>query len=145
LKHKELIPTNQVSKACHNPIEDVIKMPNKTAFVNMEGYFNCIYHELTHATGHRSRLNRETLTSSAPFGSKNYAREELIAEMGAAYLCGISGIAHATIENSAAYIQGWRDSISKDSRLVVMAAAQAQKAVNYILDKQEGEDQEDEV
>ena len=63
--------------------------------------------------------------------------------MGAAYLCGISGISHATIENSAAYIQGWRDSISKDSKLVVLAAAQAQKAVNYILGRQEDDDHED--
>jgi antirestriction protein ArdC len=133
------------TKACYNPVEDVVKMPNKTAFVNIEGYLNCIYHELTHATGHRSRLNRETLTSSAPFGSKNYAREELIAEMGAAYLCGISCISHATIENSAAYVQGWRDSISKDSKLVVLAAAQAQKAVNFILGRKEGEDQEEEA
>jgi antirestriction protein ArdC len=85
------------------------------------------------------------LTTPAPFGSKNYAREELIAEMGAAYLCAITGIAHATIENSAAYIQGWRDSISKDSKLVVLAAAQAQKAVNYIMGRQEEENHEDEV
>jgi len=132
-------------KACYNPIEDLVKMPNKAAFVNQEEYFSTLYHELTHATGTASRLNRETLTTSASFGSKNYAREELIAEMGAAYLCGITGIAHATIENSAAYIQGWRDSISKDSKLVVLAAAQAQKAVNYIMGRQEEENHEDEV
>lgn len=120
------------TKAYYNPIEDVVRMPNKSAFVSQESYFNVLYHEGIHSTGHSTRLNRETLTKQAPFGSMDYAREELIAEMGAAYLCGISGISHATIENSAAYIQGWRDSISKDSRLVVIAAAQAQKAVNYI-------------
>ncbi len=64
---------------------------------------------------------------------------KLVAEMGAAYLCGISGISQATIENSAAYLQGWRDTISKDSKLVVLAAAQAQKAVNYIVGKEDTE------
>jgi antirestriction protein ArdC len=129
------------TKACYNPIEDVIKMPNKTAFVSQENFYNVLFHEEIHGSGAESRLNRKTLTTPAPFGSKSYAREELIAEMGAAYLCGISGIAHATIENSAAYIQGGRDSISKDSRLVVLAATQAQKAVNFIMDRQ----QEDEI
>lgn len=118
--------------ACYNPIDDLIKMPNKGAFATQQEYFNTLFHEAIHSTGATSRLNRETLSKPAAFGSKDYAREELIAEMGAAYLCGISGISHATIENSAAYVQGWRDSISKDSRLVVMAATQAQKAVNFI-------------
>ncbi len=133
------------TKASYNPIEDVVKMPNKSAFVNQEEYFSVLFHEAIHSTGLETRLNRETFTTPAAFGSKSYAREELIAEMGAAYLCGISGIAHATIENSAAYIQGWRDSISKDSKLVVLAAAQAQKAVNYITGRQEEENHEDEV
>ncbi len=133
------------TKACYNPVEDVVKMPNKDAFVNLEGYYSVLFHEEIHGSGEVSRLNRETLTTPVPFGSKNYAREELVAEMGAAYLCGISGISHATIENSAAYIQGWRDSISNDSRLVVLAAAQAQKAVNYIMGRQEDEDHEDET
>jgi len=133
------------TKACYNSVEDLIKMPNRSAFVNQEEYFSVLFHEATHSTGLETRLNRETLTTPAPFGSKNYAREELIAEMGAAYLCAITGIAHATIENSAAYIQGWRDSISKDSKLVVLAAAQAQKAVNYIMGRQEEENHEDEV
>jgi antirestriction protein ArdC len=122
--------------ACYNPMEDLIKMPNRSAFVNQQEYFSTLFHEAIHSTGAASRLNRETLSKPAAFGSKEYAREELIAEMGAAYLCGITGIAHATIENSAAYIQGWKNSISSDSRLVVMAAAQAQKAVNFIMGNQ---------
>jgi antirestriction protein ArdC len=128
------------TKACYNPIEDIIKMPNKTTFMNQENFYNVLFHEEIHGSGAESRLNRETLTTPAPFGSKSYAREELIAEMGAAYLCGISGISHATIENSAAYIQGWKNSISNDSRLVVMAAAQAQKAVNFIMGEKHEEE-----
>lgn len=131
------------TKACYNPIEDIVKMPTISAFINQEEYLSVLFHEIVHSTGVETRLNRETLTKPAPFGSKSYAREELVAEMGAAYLCGISGIAHATIENSAAYIQGWRDSISKDSKLVVLAAVQAQKAVNYILCQDVCEDHEE--
>jgi len=123
-------------KACYNPFEDLVKMPHKASFINLEEYYSTIYHELTHSTGHQSRLNREAMNKPAAFGSKTYAREELVAEMGAAYLCGISGIAQATIENSAAYIKGWRDTISQDPKLVVMAAAMAQKAVHHILGQQ---------
>ena len=120
-------------KACYNPFEDLVKMPNKASFINQEEYYSTLYHELTHSTGHQSRLNREAMNKPAAFGSKIYAREELVAEMGAAYLCGISGIAQATIENSAAYIKGWKETISQDPKLVVMAAAMAQKAVHYII------------
>jgi len=127
------------AKACYNPIEDLVKMPSRTDFMSLEKYYSTLFHELVHSTGHATRLNRETMTTPAAFGSRNYAREELVAEMGAAYLCGISGISQATIEHSAAYIQGWRDTISKDSKLVVLAAAQAQKAVNHIVGKEDTE------
>ena len=132
------------ARACYNPVEDLVKMPNKSDFINSKEYYSTLFHELVHSTGHESRLNRETMITLAAFGSKSYAREELIAEMGAAYLCGISCITQATIENSAAYIQGWRDTISKDSKLVVLAAAQAQKAVNHIIGQEDTEDQKDE-
>ena len=68
----------------------------------------------------------------APFGSTNYSKEELVAEMGAAMLCGVTGIVNQTIDNSAAYIQGWLSKLRKDSTLVVQAAAQAQKAVDWV-------------
>jgi antirestriction protein ArdC len=132
------------ARASYNPGEDLVKMPNKPDFVNTEEYYSTLFHELVHSTGHASRLNRETMMTPVAFGSKNYAREELIAEMGAAYLCGISEIGQATIENSAAYIQGWRDTISKDSKLVVLAAAQAQKAVSHIIGQEDTVDQEHE-
>ena len=69
----------------------------------------------------------------APFGTVSYAREELIAEMGAAFLCGRAGIDTATLENSAAYINGWLEKLRKDPKVVVIAAASAQKAADYIL------------
>ena len=73
-----------------------------------------------------------TLTEMAPFGSTNYSKEELIAEMTSAMLCGVTGIENKTIDNSAAYVQGWLKKLKNDPRLVVLAAAQAQKAADYI-------------
>ena len=67
------------------------------------------------------------------FNSESYSKEELIAEMGAAFLCATIGIENKTIQNSASYIDGWRRQISNDIKLVVRAANQAQKAVDYIL------------
>jgi antirestriction protein ArdC len=87
---------------------------------------------MTHATGHEKRLNRKTLMDLCPFGSTNYSKEELCAEMGAAYLCGIAGIENRTIDNSAAYINGWLSKSRRDPKVLVHAAAQAQRAVDYI-------------
>ena len=91
-----------------------------------------MFHELGHSTGHNSRLNRKGITELNGFGSHSYANEELVAEMCAAMLCGSVGIENRTIENSASYIDGWRKRISKDVKLIVMAAAQAQKAADCI-------------
>lgn len=68
----------------------------------------------------------------APFGSTNYSKEELVAEMASAMLCGVTGIENKTIDNSAAYVNGWLKKLKSDHRLVVLAAAQAQKAADYI-------------
>jgi len=78
-------------------------------------------------------LNRQTLTDLCPFGNTNYSKEELVAEMGAAFLCGVAGIANETVDTSAAYIQSWLTKLQNDTRLVILAAAQAQKAADYIL------------
>jgi antirestriction protein ArdC len=120
------------TKACYRPSEDLINMPLLNSFFNPEEYYSTLFHECVHSTGSPKRLDRPTLTESQGFGSESYAQEELVAEMGAAYLCGISGISQATLENSAAYIKGWHDRIAEDPKLVIMAAAQAQKAVIHI-------------
>ena len=80
-------------------------------------------------------MNRKGITDVAAFGSETYSREELIAEMGAAFLSGHCGIENATIDNSASYLAGWLRVLRQDSRLVVTSAAQAQKATDYILGK----------
>ena len=83
--------------------------------------------------GSSSRLKRSTLGTPAGYGSDPYCREELIAEMGSAFLCGHAEIIERTIDSSAAYIQHWLDRIKADKTLIVQAAAQAQKAADFIL------------
>lgn len=87
---------------------------------------------MVHSTGHKSRLDREGITKTASFGDEVYSKEELVAEMGAAMLCGVAGIDNNTLPNSAAYIQSWLRTLKGDTKLVAHAAAQAQKAADYI-------------
>lgn len=122
-----------MDRAFYRPSDDLVGMPDRKTFESEHSFFATIYHEIVQSTGHESRLNRPTLTESAGFGSDPYCKEELIAEMGAAFLCGHSGVLDRTLENSAAYIQGWLDCLKNDKKLVVQAAAQAQKAADFIL------------
>ena len=92
----------------------------------------CRYRHKTHAVGHPSRLNRKALTDLCVFGDPTYAKEELVAEIGAAYLCGVCGIANVTIDNSAAYLQSWMQVLHDNPTMLVHAAAQAQRAADYI-------------
>lgn len=119
--------------ACYSPSADAVSMPDRARFKKDAGYFATLFHELIHSTGHPSRLNRSTLTESAGFGSNPYCKEELVAEMGAAFLCGLAGIGETVLENSAAYVQNWLEQLQNDRKLIVQAAAQAQKATDFIL------------
>ena len=93
-----------------------------------------IFHELTHSTGHVSRLNR--LEKTAFFGSETYSKEELIAEIGAAALVNHCGLETSnSFRNSAAYIQGWLKALQNDKRFIVSASGKAEKAVDLILNK----------
>jgi len=122
-----------MSRAFYSPREDCVGLPVRERFERAEGYYATLFHELVHATGHESRLNRATLTEKSGFGSNPYCKEELIAEMGAAFLCGQADIAERTIDNSAAYLRGWLEQLRNDKTLIVQAAAQAQKAADFIL------------
>jgi len=122
----------QDARAWYRPSTDTVGMPSRNAFNSAEEYYSTLYHELTHSTGHASRVGREGIEDIAAFGSESYSKEELIAEMGAAMLCGVTGISPATIPNSAAYLQGWINRLRGDSKLLVSAASQAQKAADYI-------------
>jgi antirestriction protein ArdC len=121
------------SKAFYSPITDRITLPPRELFISAEEHFGTLAHEASHATGSPKRLNRKSITEAAPFGSPAYSFEELIAECSAAYLCAEAGISPAVLENQAAYIQGWIAKLRSDKRMVVAAAAQAQKATDYIL------------
>jgi len=123
-------------RAFYTPATDTLHMPSPACFHYPEAYYATLYHELVHAAGHPSRLNRKTLTDLCLFGSPTYAKEELVAEIGAAYLCGVCGIANVTLDNSAAYLQSWMQVLRHDPTLMVHAAAQAQKAADYIQNVQ---------
>ena len=121
--------------AFYSPHDDCVGMPLRERFETEEGYHATLYHELVHSTGHEKRLKRATLDKTSGFGSDPYCKEELIAEMGAAFLCGHAEIIERTIDSSAAYINGWLERIRDDKLLIVQAAAQAQKAADFILGK----------
>ena len=120
-------------RAYYIPSKDEIHLPKREKFATIEDYYSTSFHELAHSTGHETRLGRHDKDKDLHFGSETYSKEELVAEMGAAFLCGICGIGNMIIDNSAAYIDGWRRKIKGDKRLVVNSAAQAQKAVDYII------------
>jgi antirestriction protein ArdC len=122
-------------KACYNKITDCITLPNVERFHSDAAYYKTKFHELAHSTGHKSRLNREELMQSDGFGKELYSKEELTAELTAAFLCALCGIEQQTIVNSAAYIQEWLKVLQKDKRLILKASSQAQAAADYILNK----------
>ena len=122
-----------MARAYYSPLEDYVGMPDRERFDSEPGYFATIFHELVHATGHKSRLKRPSITERNGFGSDPYCKEELIAELGSAFLCGHAEIVERTIDNSAAYLKGWLEQLRNDRTLIVQAAAQAQKAADFIL------------
>ena len=121
------------SRAFYQPAFDTVTVPELKRFEKPEEFYSTLFHELAHSTGHESRLNREGISGFHFFGDNAYSKEELVAEMTAAFLCGHCGIENATIENSAAYLQGWIKALKGDKKLAITAAAHAQKAANYIL------------
>lgn len=132
LRHKE-------ARAYYSPNWDFVNMPKKNLFDGPEEYYSTLFHELTHSTGHEKRVNRKGVNGSngdwSAFGSAPYAQEELVAEMGAAFLCGHTGIVNKTVDNSVAYIANWLTKLKNDKKMVIYAASQAQKAADFILGK----------
>jgi len=119
-------------RAFYRPITDSVHLPRPSSFKSAEEYYSCLFHELIHSTGHKTRLARDGVVGNNHFGTEKYSKEELVAEIGASFLSGMSGIEKATIDNSASYISGWLKALKDDRKLVVVAAAQSQKAVDYI-------------
>jgi antirestriction protein ArdC len=117
-------------EAYYAPGPDHVQMPNFAAFLEAEDYYATLLHELTHWTGHASRLNRE-------FGLRadddRYAREELVAELGAAFLCADLGISLRPRHDHASYLAGWLGVLKMDHRAIFAAAAHAQRACDLLL------------
>lgn len=116
------------NRAFYVPSEDFIQLPPPAWFATPESYYATALHELAHWTGHASRLARELNTRK---GMEAYAFEELIAEMGSAFLCAHCGLP-PQIEH-ASYVDSWLNALKRDKRLIFVAAAAAQKAADYVL------------
>lgn len=121
--------THGGARACFNIIEDRVHMPPVSAFITDRHYYATLSHEITHWSGHSSRLDR-----FKAFGDKDdYAFEELVAEIGACFLGAQIGVEPITDE-SAAYVDHWLKVMRKDNKIIFKAAAQAQRAADYILE-----------
>ncbi len=119
-------------RAYFSPSDDTITLPPHASFALADDYAATAFHELTHWTGHITRLNRPTLTQAAKFGDANYSDEELVAEMGAGFLCAMTGVNNQAMDRSAAYLANWLKVLSGSPSLIVKAASQAQRAVDYL-------------
>ncbi len=139
MPHKPLIQ-HMGNRATYNVRTDTVTLPQKHTFDSEEEYYSTAYHELCHSTMAEHRLNRRASIQVHKFGDEEYSKEELVAECGAAFLCGYSDIHNSTINNSVAYLQGWLRALKNDRTLLVHAAALAQKACDYILNKKEGDE-----
>ena len=122
-------------RAFYMPSKDIVNMPKKNSFNMPEEYYSTLFHELGHSTGHKSRLNRDQLHKNHMFGSQDYSKEELVAELTSCFLCGYADIEKKVIDNSASYIQSWLKKLKNDSNFILNSASLAQKAYDYILDK----------
>lgn len=128
-------------QAFYSPSRDLINLPCISQYTDTAEYYSTAFHEATHSTGHPSRLHRfEVFDSNAAFGSEQYSKEELTAEIGAACVLHQMGIATPdSLKNSAAYVQGWMKALRDDKQLIIGAAARAEKAVRRILNQTETE------
>ena len=120
--------------AVYSPGEDVIRMPAQKTFRTPESYYKTLFHEMTHSTGHTSRLDREGVTMPIKFGSERYSKEELIAELGASFLSNEAGILNQVqFDNSAAYLSSWIEKFQNDPKMIFTASSQAQRSTDFIL------------
>ena len=126
------------NRACYNPASDVIQMPNPEFFHSIESYYSTVFHELIHSTGHETRLNRELKNY---FDIEKYSKEELIAEIGSAFLRAEAHISSPSVdENTIAYVQSWIQALQNDPNMIIRAAGKAQRAVDHIMNRDVGTD-----
>lgn len=122
------------NEAFYSPSRDRVVVPMKEQYTNINEYYSTTFHELTHSTGHKNRLDRLHIGADAAFGSETYSKEELVAEIGSASIMNLLGIeTPQTFKNSAAYIKNWLSVLKNDNKFIVSASSKAEKAVNYIF------------
>jgi antirestriction protein ArdC len=118
-------------RAFYVPSADVIRLPNPEQFESRASFQATALHELTHWTGHESRLDRKF---GARFGDEAYAFEELVAELGSAFLSATLGVENAPLEHHASYVDNWLRVLQSDKRAIFTAASQAQKAADFVIE-----------
>lgn len=118
------------NRACFIPSLDVIHMPEFNSFIDADYYYQTLFHELAHWTGHESRLNR---SFGKRFGDHEYALEELLAELASAIACAKAGIETTTRDDHAKYIKGWLEALKAEPASLMTVASKANKAVDYIM------------
>jgi antirestriction protein ArdC len=125
----EVVTSN---KAAYSPTVNKLYMPTIGQFVSSNEYYQTLFHELVHSTGHMDKLNRQGVAQFDRFGSHQYSYEELIAEIGAGMLCELSGI-QMNVQNSQAYLNGWISKLESEPKWIFKAVNEAKKAVELIL------------
>ncbi|SEP17667.1 ArdC family protein [Aquisalimonas asiatica] len=118
-------------EAYYAPLSDHVQMPPGAAFLSQEGYYGTLLHELTHWTGHGSRLARDGIVHFQGFGSSSYAFEELVAELGGAFLCAETGI-QGDLRHEG-YIASWLEVLRGDKRAIFRASTQARRSTEYLM------------
>ena len=127
----------QSNQAFYRPSDDLVVVPMISQYSVIEEYYSTAFHELTHSTMTESRCNRKKENKMAAYGSADYSREELVAELGSAMLCTVAKLnSEKAFNNSVAYIQGWLHALANDNKMIVWAASRAEKAARYILGKE---------
>ena len=124
------MPAIMYGKPAYAPTPDIITMPNISDFIDSEAYYATLFHEISHSTGHKDRLNRNMIGSMK---TEAYAEEELIAEFSASILCALTGIRQIELEdNTVAYIQSWKKRLQDNKSLIIHLASAGQKSANYV-------------
>ncbi len=118
--------------AWYRPSDDLVQVPPISTFETADAFYSTLFHELGHSTGHERRLNRSGVIGDIQFGSGEYSKEELVAELTAAFCCATMSLDNSLTADAASYIQGWLSVLKADPKVVVIAAAQAQRAADHI-------------
>ena len=122
-------------RACYIPSKDHVHMPEVSKFKAAELFYSTLFHELSHATGHKRRCDRTKEKAGSKFGNAVYAMEELVAEISAAMMGAQLGFQPGHIKDSAAYVQSWLKVLRDDKRAIVKAAAAAQRSADYLMER----------